>query len=96
MREKLYIENKSFIDDIYYSPYYKFSKKKEYRKNSFDRKPNPGMLLKAINKWNININDSFFIGDSISDFNAAKKIRIKFYYKKKISLYKQIKAIINK
>ena len=96
MREKLYVKNKSFIDDIYYSPYYKFSKKKKYRINSFDRKPNPGMLLKAIKKWNININDSFFIGDSISDFNAAKKIKIKFYFKKKISLYKQIKTIINK
>lgn len=96
MREKLYLKNKSFIDDIYYSPFFKFSTKKEYRKNSFDRKPNPGMLLKAIKKWNVNINDSFFIGDSVSDFNAAKKIKIKFYYKKKISLYKQIKAIIDK
>ena len=95
MKNYLQIKNKSFIDDIYYSPYYKHSKYQKYRLNKFDRKPNPGMILKAIDKWNINIKKSFFIGDQITDLKAAKKAKLKFYYKKDYSLYKQLRDIID-
>ena len=78
----LFLKENCHIDAVYNCPYNPKEGVGKYLMDSFERKPNPGMLLKAINKWNININDSFFIGDSISDFNAAKKIRIKFYYKK--------------
>lgn len=88
--------NNSYLDDIFYSPYYKHSKSKKYRLNSFDRKPNPGMLIKAILKWNINLKSSFFIGDSKTDFMAAKKVGVKFYYKDKVSLLNQFKKILNK
>ena len=88
--------NNSYLDDIFYSPYYKHSKSKKYRLNSFDRKPNPGMLIKAILKWNINLKSSFFIGDSKTDFMAAKKVGVKFYYKDKVSLLNQFKKILNR
>ncbi len=88
--------NNSYFDDIFYSPYYKYSKNKKYRLNSFDRKPNPGMLNKAILKWNIDLKKSFFIGDSKTDFIAAKKVGVKFYYKENISLLNQFKQILNK
>ncbi len=88
--------NNSYLDDIFYSPYYKHSKNKKYRLNSFDRKPNPGMLIKAILKWNIDLKSSFFIGDSKTDFTAAKKVGVKFYYKDKVSLLNQFKKILNK
>ena len=88
--------NNSYLDDIFYSPYYKHSKSKKYRLNSFDRKPNPGMLIKAILKWNIDLKNSFFIGDSKTDFMAAKKVGVKFYYKDKVSLLNQFKKILNK
>ena len=88
--------NNSYFDDIFYSPYYKHSKIKKYRLNSFDRKPNPGMLIKAILKWNIDLKSSFFIGDSKTDFMAAKKVGVKFYYKDKVSLLNQFKKILNK
>ncbi len=39
--------------------------------NSFRRKPNPGMLLEAMERWNINPKESFMIGDNISDYLAA-------------------------
>ena len=90
MRNYLKNKNKSFIDDIFYSPYYKYSKYPKYRLNKFDRKPNPGMILKATNKWNINLKKSFFIGDQITDMKAAKKVGLKFYFKKNISLFKQL------
>ncbi len=79
------------INDIFYSPYYRFSKNLKYRLNKNDRKPNVGLFNKAIKKWNIDINKSFFIGDSLTDKVASKKIRLKFYYKEKGSLYTQIK-----
>ena len=95
MRKKIYNTNQVLIDDIYYSPYFKDSKFRRFRLNYYDRKPNPGMFLKAINKWNISIKDSFFIGDSVSDFDVANKLNIKFFYNKKRSFLKQIKKITN-
>ena len=61
----------SYVDDIYYSPYYRYSNNIKYRLNEIDRKPNPGMLIKAVKKWNINTNKSIFIGDSHTDYQSA-------------------------
>ncbi len=94
MKVSLYKKNNSYIDDIYYAPYYKHSKILKYRKNSYDRKPFPGMFKKAIKKWNIDVKSSFFIGDKLSDKIAANKANLKFYFKKDISLYLQVKNII--
>ena len=96
LHERKNSSKKGYIDDIYYATYYKNSKFKKYRANLNDRKPNPGMLTKAINKWNIDVTNSFFIGDSITDEMTAKKQKIKFYFKGKESLYKQISKILNK
>ena len=82
------------INDIFYAPYYKNSKIIKYRKNFKDRKPNIGMFDKAINKWNIDPNESYFIGDKNTDKKASCKALVKFYYKKNISLYKQVKDIL--
>ena len=84
----------STINDIFYAPYYKKSKMSKYRKFYKDRKPNIGMFLKAIKKWNIDVKKSYFIGDKITDKVASNKANVKFYYKKQISLYKQIKEIL--
>ena len=94
MKNTLFKFNKAKVDDIFFSPYYKNSKIKKYRTNKNDRKPKNVMLLKAIKKWNISVKDSFFIGDKITDKQAAKKTGVKFYYKKKISLYKQVRLIL--
>ena len=94
MKKELFKKNKSYIDDIFYSPYYKYSKLSKYRKYSSDRKPSNGMFLKAIKKWNIDVNASVFIGDKITDKIAAKKSKVKFYFKNNISLFKQVKNII--
>ena len=91
MKSILKIKHRAIIDDIYYSPYYKFSKKRKYRLNKKDRKPNIGLFIKAIEKWNIDINKSFFLGDSETDKKASEKLNLKFYYKNKGSLYNQIK-----
>jgi D-glycero-D-manno-heptose 1,7-bisphosphate phosphatase len=54
------------FDDIYYCPELADT-------NSFCRKPNPGMLVHAIEKWHIDPKQSWMIGDSISDVIAGRK-----------------------
>lgn len=41
------------------------------------RKPNSLLLEKAIAKYNVDCNNSFFIGDSDRDVEAAKKVGVK-------------------
>ena len=83
-----------FINDVQYSPYHPDAKIKKYRKKSSMRKPGNKMIEKIKLNWDIDLNKSFMIGDKISDFQAAKKSRIKFFYAEN-SFYKQIKNIIN-
>ena len=52
------------------------------------------MIRKAIKKWKIDTKNSFMIGDKISDELAAKKAKIKFFYKKERNLNTQIKTIL--
>lgn len=59
------------IDDIYYSPYYKYSKNHKFRKDKKLRKPNIGMIELAKKKWNINMKKSIFIGDNLVDKQTA-------------------------
>lgn len=95
MKKKIYKFNNSTINDIFYAPYFKNSKKQKYRINSSDRKPNIGMFKKAKEKWNLDFDKSYFIGDKDTDKIASEKSGIKFYYKKKWSLYSQVRKIIN-
>ncbi len=70
-------KTKACIDDFFFCPYHidGFGK---YKKQSEDRKPNNGMLKKAIKKWNINVKYSYFVGDKTIDYKASKKSKIKY------------------
>lgn len=59
------------IDAEYYCPYH-IEGQGKYRKNSEDRKPNPGMILKAAKDFNIDLSQSILIGDKESDIEAGK------------------------
>ena len=83
-------KNNTKIDRFYYAPYYKFSKNQKFRKNSRLRKPDNGMILKAMKDYKLSRENCFMIGDSASDRQSAKKTGIKFYKKKKGSLFSQI------
>ena len=82
------------IDDIFYCPFHPEFGRGKYKKKSNDRKPGDGMIKKAIKKWKINTKTSFMIGDKISDKQAAKKAKIKFFYKNEKNLNTQIKNIL--
>ncbi len=74
------IKKNSYIDDFFYAPYY--NKSTKYKFNFSDlkkRKPNPGMIIEAKKKWDLNLKKSIIIGDSEVDELLAKKLNIKFY-----------------
>ena len=82
--------SKCKIHDFFYSPYHPKYGNKKYRKDSYLRKPNPGMIFKAVKKWNVDIRKSLMIGDSNSDLVAAKRSNLRFV-KKKYNLLREIK-----
>jgi D-glycero-D-manno-heptose 1,7-bisphosphate phosphatase len=60
------------LDAIYFCPFLPDAPKAEYRHpNHFDRKPNPGMLLRAMADYPIIREQSFMIGDRETDMEAA-------------------------
>lgn len=59
------------ISKVYYSPYHPIHGLGKYKKNHESRKPQPGMLLRAINEFNIDANCSILIGDKATDIQAG-------------------------
>lgn len=70
------------ITDVFYCPDHPEFGIGEYKKDSFDRKPNPGMLLRASEKHGIDLENSIMIGDKVSDMQAAERagVRIRCHY----------------
>jgi predicted HAD superfamily phosphohydrolase YqeG len=52
------------------------------------------MINQAKKKWKLKKSEIIMMGDKKTDKLASKRAGIKFVYKKKISLYKQIKNIL--
>jgi len=55
------------LDGIYYCPHYLFSKLPEYKKDCSCRKPFPGMALQAAAELNIDLPNSYMVGDKVED-----------------------------
>lgn len=60
------------ITDVYYCPYHPTHGIGEYLKDSYDRKPNPGMILKAGERYSIDLKQSVLIGDKDTDIKAGQ------------------------
>ena len=65
------------IDAIYYCPHHPNANLRQYRKDCPDRKPNIGLIKKAVKDFNISLSDSFLIGDSTRDIKTAYNAEIK-------------------
>ena len=65
------------IDRIYHCPYHEEGTIERYRKDSFDRKPKPGMLLQAMTDFPVIKERSFLVGDKQADLDAAKAAGIR-------------------
>lgn len=70
MRSELSRVN-AHIDAFYFCPHHPQGIVAEFALDHPDRKPNPGMLLRAIKDWSIDRGGSFLIGDKSSDLAAA-------------------------
>ena len=75
--DSVFLQQGITISDTYFCPYHPEHGINEYKSDSFDRKPNPGMLLQAINQHNIDPQTSIMIGDRETDMQAAHSANIK-------------------
>jgi D-glycero-D-manno-heptose 1,7-bisphosphate phosphatase len=60
------------IARVYHCPYHPTAGIGDYRRESFDRKPNPGMLLRARDELGLDLSHCVFIGDKDSDMAAGR------------------------
>ena len=61
------------IDRVYYCPYCPDNGIGNYKCDSYDRKPNPGMILKARDELGIDLSQSVLVGDKDSDIMAGQE-----------------------
>lgn len=59
------------IDAYYFCPHHPEHGLGDYKQQCACRKPEPGMLNRAIKEWNIDVSQSLLIGDKQSDIDAA-------------------------
>ena len=66
----------AYIDDLFYCPHHPDKgfegERPEYKINCDCRKPKPGLILKAAEKYNIDLLQSYMVGDDMRDVNAGK------------------------
>lgn len=74
----------AFVDGIYYCPHHTDKgfpgERVEYKCNCDCRKPRPGMLLQAATDFNIDLSQSYMIGDSEHDVKAGETVGCKQSY----------------
>jgi len=61
------------IDAVYYCPHHPQARIERYRVNCNCRKPEPGMLTRAGKELNLDLKQSFMVGDKLSDIEAGKR-----------------------
>lgn len=66
----------AYIDAFYHSPFHPDGKISDYRRDHVDRKPQPGMLLRAFADWPSDRTRAILIGDRESDIEAARRAKV--------------------
>lgn len=89
-------KNEAKIDAFYFCPFHIDGIIKKYKKDSTLRKPNIRMFRLAQKRWNIDLKNSFMIGDQKTDIEFAKKSKITGYLFNQKNLYKFINDTIYK
>lgn len=74
----------AYLDDIFYCPHHPHKgydgERPEYKIDCDCRKPKPGMLLQAAKKYNIDLQNSWMIGDGENDIEAGRNAGCKIAY----------------
>ena len=100
--ETLLGKEHAYLNAIYYCPHHPDAgypeERKEYKIKCQCRKPAPGMLLQAKDEWNIDMKNSFMIGDRESDVKAGEaagsKASIQIEMNKDFALLEALRKII--
>ena len=88
IKEKSDIE----IDKFYFCPHHPNATLKKFRKICKCRKPCPGMILQATKEFDINLEESWVIGDRISDIATGKEVGCKTILIEKEYSYNKIEG----
>lgn len=72
LREALRLRG-AFIDSFCYCPHHPTEGLPPYRQNCDCRKPAPGLFLRAAREWNLDLSESWMIGDRYNDMEAAHR-----------------------
>lgn len=68
----LWLKNELPFDGLYFCPHHPDAAQGEYRRVCADRKPAPGMILRAARDHDLDLGRSFLIGDKETDIAAAQ------------------------
>jgi len=63
----LLLQNDIELDDVFYCPHHP-----EFTGSCDCRKPKPGMILKAQLKFNVDLTNSYMVGDTLNDIKTGK------------------------
>jgi D-glycero-D-manno-heptose 1,7-bisphosphate phosphatase len=61
------------LTDTFYCPHHPVSGKGDYLQDCCCRKPQPGMLLDAAQKYQLDLQQSVMLGDHLTDMQAAQR-----------------------
>lgn len=79
--ETLLGQERAYLNALYFCPHHPDGgypeERKEYKIKCDCRKPAPGMLLRAAEEWNIDLANSYMIGDSDRDMQAGANAGVK-------------------
>ena len=67
----------AYLNHFYYCPHHPLEGEDPYRKVCECRKPAPGMLIQAAQDLDLDLQQSYFIGDRFNDMEAARKAGVR-------------------
>jgi len=86
-------KNNINIESVYYCPHLDEAKVLKYKKNCTCRKPNLGLFYKAIEEFDIDLNQSIVIGDKERDIAISKISQCRGYIVDDKSINKSLLSI---
>lgn len=85
------------IDAFYYCPHHETAEVEQYRMACACRKPEPGLLLQAMQEWEIDVERSLLLGDKERDVQAAEKSAVRgFLTQPEENLLEQLQRCMRK
>lgn len=90
---EIYKDSGIIIDGLYFCPHHENGTVEPYNIRCSCRKPETGMVLKGVAKFNIDTAASFMVGDKDSDTLLAKNSGLRSFYVKN-SMYEHDESII--